>query len=401
MRRINEHNRRISTILSFILIPLSGLATDVYLPSFPDMAAAFNTTEAGIQQTMVLFLVSYGISQLFVGSIIDSFGRYRLNLLALFIFTASNFVIIATKDIHVVYMMRVIQGICTAFIIVGKRALLVDVYTGEQRKHYTSMLSIIWATAPIVAPFLGGFLQNSFGWTANFYLLGIYGLLMLVLEWSFSGESLHTPQPFQLSAVLRVYRRLISTPDFSAGILVLGATYSMVMVFSMAAPFIVEHTFHLSAITTGYCALFSGLSLFVGGIFGKSLKTGSLYSKLITAGILQAVVIAVMFTTGSFINSLPVMMLFVVLIHGIGGFVYNVFLTYCLTRFPQNAGVASGITSGGSYLVTSAGSSGVLGMITISGQQSLATGYFVFSLLILGVLLVAGYRLKAPAGVGV
>lgn len=398
MRRINEQNRQVSTVLSFTLIPLSGLATDVYLPSFPDMAAAFNTSSASIQQTMVLFLVSYGISQFFVGSILDSFGRYRLNLVALFVFTVSNFVIIITRDINIVHLMRVIQGICTAFIVVGKRAFFVDVYTGKKQKHYTGMLTIIWATAPIVAPFLGGFLQKAFGWTSGFYLLGLYGLAMLLLEGIFSGESLRTPQPFHPAAMLKVYRKLFSTVDFSAGVLVLGASYTMVMVFSMAAPFVIEHNFHLSPVVTGYCALLSGAALFFGGILGKTLKGGSLYRKLLTANLMQVAIIVLMFAGASLYTSLPLLMLFVVLVHGVVGYVYNLFFTYCLTRFPEHAGVAGGVTSGGSYLITSISSSGILGLLTITGQRSLAVGYLVCTLLIMGVLILAGNRLRKAAG---
>src|SRR5690606_12026810 len=139
-----------------------------------------------------------------------------------------------------VYGMRILQGVATAFIAVAKRALFVDAYTGEKRKHYTGMLTIVWATAPIVAPFIGGFLQKSFGWASNFYLLGAYALLMFALEAIFSGESLKTPQPFYTAAIFGAYKKLFSAPDFRAGVFILGFNYSMVMVLSMSTPFIVE-----------------------------------------------------------------------------------------------------------------------------------------------------------------
>ncbi|HVI46382.1 MAG TPA: MFS transporter [Chitinophaga sp.] len=386
MRQINEKNRQLSTILAFTLIPMSGLATDVYIPSFPEMAQVFHTSHADIQRTMIFFFVSYGISQFFVGTVLDSFGRYRLNLLSLLVFTLSNFVIVYTRDIHMVYAMRIIQGICTAFIVVGKRAFFVDVYTGEKQKQFTSMLTVVWATAPIIAPFLGGYLQKSFGWASNFYLLGIYGALILLLESLFSGESLKVKQPFHPGAVMGVYKKLLTSADFSSGILVLGLSYTMVMLFTMSAPFIVEHRFHLTPVTTGYCALFSGMSLLIGGTIGRTLRGGSLYKKLFTANILQCVLIVAMYVTGLFWSDLVLMMSFVVLIHILGGFMYNLFFTYCLTRFPMNAGVAGGVTSGGSYLVTSVGSTVVLAVITVTSQQSLAVGYLVMALLVTGML---------------
>ena len=396
MRRIDDQNRRISTLLAFVLIPFSGLATDVYLPSFPEMAQVFHTSSAHIQQTLVFFLVSYGIAQFFAGSVLDSFGRYRLNLLALLIFAISNFVIIYTSHIQVVYLMRAIQGLCTAFIVVGKRAFFVDIYTGQKQKHYTSMLTIVWSVAPIIAPFLGGYLQKHLGWTSSFYLLGGYALIMFVLEWLFSGESLKEPQPFRLQPVFRTYQKLIGTYDFSAGVMVLGALYTMIMLFNMSIPFIVEHQYHLSPVVTGYCALLSGVAMFIGGFLGKMWNGGALFKRLVIGNLVQGGLIILMLVTASLFSSLILLLICMLFIHMVGGLVYNQFFTYCLTRFPRNAGTASGIFSVGSYMFTSVASAGILIIITIDGQDMLAVGYLVFALLIAGILVSLRYLAARP-----
>jgi predicted MFS family arabinose efflux permease len=393
-KTITEGNRKRATVLAFALIPLSGLATDIYLPSFPNMALYFKVNASSIQYTIICFLLSYGIAQLFVGSIIDSFGRYRINLISLLIFASSSFAIIYTSDIHILYLMRVVQGITTAFIVVGKRAFFVDVYTGEKRRHYTSLLSIVWATAPILAPFFGGYLQKSFGWQSNFVVLGMYALVMFVLELIYSGESIKVKHHFHPKAIFNVYRTLLSSLDFTFGIVVLGVSFGTLMIFSMSAPFIVEHQFHLSPVATGYCALLSGLSIFIGGIIGKMIKAGTLSERLIMANVIQLILIGLMYFLTAVYTSLPFLMTFVVLIHMIGGIIYNLFFTYCLTRFPLNAGVASGLTSGGSYLVTSFVTSLLFGITTIIDQSSLAIGYLILGLLTTALLIFLRKRLS-------
>lgn len=392
-KTITDHNRKIATILAFALIPLSGLATDIYLPSFPDMAQSFKVGASSIQYTIICFLLSYGIAQLFVGSIIDSFGRYRINLVSLLIFALSSFAIVFTNDIHFLYLMRIVQGITTAFIIVGKRAFFVDVYTGEKRKHYTSLLSIVWATAPIVAPFFGGYLQKNFGWHSNFVVLGLYALVMFLLELIYSGESIVVKHPFHPKTILKVYSSLLSSVDFTFGIIVLGLTFGTLMIFSMSAPFIVEHQFHLSPVATGYCALLSGLSIFIGGIIGKMIKAGTLFKRLILANGIQLALIGLMFFLTPIYTTLPFLMTFVILIHMMGGIIFNLVFTYCLTRFPLNAGVASGLTSGGSYLVTSFTTSVLFGIIIIKDQPSLAIGYLILGLVTTVLLIFIRKRL--------
>jgi predicted MFS family arabinose efflux permease len=394
MKYLKEENKRIATRLAFMLIPVSGLAMDIYVPSFPHMVKDLQVTNDQVRLTLTIFLVSYGLSQLFLGSIVDSWGRYRIGLTALAVFSLSNFLICATNSIDVILFTRALQGIVISLVIVSKRALFIDVYKGPLQKHYTSMLSIVWSSAPILAPFLGGYLQELFGWRANFLFLGIYGTVMFVLELMYSGETLPQFRPFRLPQVLKNYRNFIRRKDFVTGVIILGLSYSMSIIFGMSAPFIIEHTFHLSAVATGYCALVSGLSLLAGGLLSKKLLHQAMLPKLQTASILQLVLIAGMYISGSFYSSLILMIVFVAGLHFLMGFVYNIYFTYCLTQFPQHAGAAGGFTSGGGYITTSALSYMVVHLIPVKDQSSLAVCYAVVLLLIGGALLYVRRALK-------
>lgn len=205
---IKQRNQSFATLLALAILPLSGFAADIYLPSLPGMTAAMQAGSLQIQLTITVFLISYGVSQLFIGSILDSYGRrYRFSLISLVIFAAASFVIAATHNIYLIYAMRVVHGITIGFVIAGKRAFFVDVFTGEKLKNYLSMFSIIWSAGPIVAPFVGGYLQANFGWESNFYVLGGLALGFAVLEFIFSGETLAAPMPFRLKRVVNVYSR--------------------------------------------------------------------------------------------------------------------------------------------------------------------------------------------------
>lgn len=387
MKRYDSKNEKIATISTFLLIPLSGLVTDIYIPSFPDMQKAFAVSSHGIQLTLSYFLISYGIAMLFVGPLVDSFGRYRIIIGSLFIFLLSSVALAYAPSITFVYSMRIIQGITTAFIVVGKRAFLVDIFSGAKLRNYMSTLSIVWAIAPISAPFIGGYLQQIWGWTANFYLLALYALFVLVLELRYSGEALKTFKPFRAKEILTSYRTVLSAPDFFIGLFVLGCAYAMIMVFAMSAPFIVENHFNFSPVETGYCALLSGVGVMIGGFIGKATIEKKLVIKLFcaVAGILLLGV--GMYVSGFYIDHIAVLMIFVLLLHTASGFVYNAYFTYCLTRFPAHAGVSSGLTSGGSYLFTSVLSFLMISTFTITQQTQLAQSYIGFGLLIGAVTL--------------
>ncbi|ANH82040.1 multidrug transporter CflA [Niabella ginsenosidivorans] len=387
MRSITNENSRVPTVLAFILIPISGFAMDVYVPSFPQMVKDLNATTADIRFTLTIFLVSYGVSQLFVGSIVDSFGRYRACLAALLIFATANVIIVMTRSVELIFVMRAVQGVVISVVMVAKRSLFIDLYTGTQQQHYTSLLSIIWSAAPILAPFLGGYLEHNFGWRANFWFLAFYGFLLFLLELFFSGETLKQFRPFHLRSVLKTYVHMLQARDFSYGVLVLGLSYSMAIVFGMSAPFIIETVFHYSAIATGYSALLSGISLLLGGILSKWMIHRDFFRKLSVATVIQLGIALIMLAGPAFYSTIFSLMGFVMLLHFLMGFVYNIYFTYCLTRFPANAGISGGVTSGGAYIVTSLVSYGIVSMLNIHSQRTLAVSYILLSCFI-GLVLV-------------
>ncbi len=350
---IKKKNIGIATLLAFAMIPMSGFATDIYLPSLPGMTAALGISSSQAQLTLSLFLISYGVSQLFVGGLLDSYGRYRISLAAILVFFVSCITIANTHNIYVIYAMRVIHGITIAAMVVAKRAFFVDLFSGEKLKHYLSLFTIIWSTGPIVAPFIGGYLEVSFGWESNFYFLAAIAGVLFLGEVIFSGETLQHAVPFHLGNITRIYTSMLRTGSFVLGILMLGLGYSMIMVYNMSGPFIIEHHFNLSPVVTGYCSLLLGLAWMVGGFTGKALINRPFTRKMNTNVVLQLLFATLLLLTLQRLNTLPVILIFAFLIHVGAGFTYNNYFTYCLAKFPKNAGIAGGLTGGLCYVIVS------------------------------------------------
>lgn len=381
MRVIPENHQGISTLLAFALIPLSGFATDIYLPSLPSMAEHLQIPNTAVQLSLVIFMISYGIGQLFVGSLLDSFGRFKLSSSALAVFALASFIIALSGNIYVIYAMRIVHGITVAMIVVSKRAYFVDIYSGEKLKHYTSLFSIIWATAPIIAPFIGGYLQTAFGWQSNFYFLGIFATLLLAAELMYSGESLRHFHPFKARSILQVYANTIKTVDYTLGLVILGLCYAMLLVYGMSSPFIIEHVFHQSPVVTGYCSLLSGMSLMAGGMISKAVIKQPLVKKISAAVLLQLAVSVIMILVAAHITNLYLLMPFVLVLHLLSGFMFNNYFSYCLGRFTKNAGIASGITGGSLYVITSLFSYGLIETVSIKSTALLGSAYLVLVLL--------------------
>ncbi|MCY1222228.1 Inner membrane transport protein YdhC [compost metagenome] len=384
MKTLQENHKGPSTLFAMALIPLSGFATDIYLPSLPAMAEDLNISTAAVQLSLVVFMFSTGLSQFFVGPILDSFGRYRIGLVSLALFALASFGIALIPNIYFIYAMRVLQGITIALIVVGKRAYFVDLYTGDKLKGYISLFSIIWACAPIMAPFLGGYLQNSFGWQSNFYFLGILSSFLLVMEFIYSGETLRHFQPFKAKNIADTYLGIAKTLDFTLGLLIVGVCFGIVITYSLSGPFIIEKILGHSAVVTGYGSLLSGLSIMVGGVISKKLIKKPMVKKIVTAFTLQILLVLSMIVTAPALSNIFTLVGFTIGIHICGGFIFNIVFGYCLSRFTKNAGVASGIT-GVMYMLSSSFSYGLANFLSIKSQMLL--GIANASLIILMILL--------------
>ncbi|MDR3713134.1 MAG: MFS transporter [Puia sp.] len=388
-KRIEARHQRIANILALAMLPLSGFATDIYVPSLPTMAGAMHVSSLQIQFTITLYLISYGISQLFIGSIIDSYGRYRISLVSLIIFAFASLAIALTHTIDIIYLMRIIQGATVGAVIAGKRAYFVDLFTGDRLKNYLSLFSIIWSTGPIVAPFIGGWLQTGFGWEANFYLLAGTGISFAVLEYFFSGETLPQPAPFQLKRVVNVYAGMLTTGPFILGIGMMGLAYAMVMVYNMTAPFIIEHQLHFNVVTTGYCCLAMGVAWMVGGFISKAMIRFHFFRKLAVNIGLQILLVLLMLALIRQAETLYTLVIFAFLIHVGAGYTFNNYMTFCMTRFPQNAGIASGLIGGFAFLIVSSLSYGIVNILPARDEWNLGYSYLIFILFSAVILFVA------------
>lgn len=376
-KTIKKQHEKIATILAFALIPLSGFATDIYIPSLPTMAAVIHVSDLQVQLTLTLFLISYGVAQLFVGSLLDSFGRYRINLISLVIFAIASVMIANTGNIYLIYFLRVVHGLTVGAIVVSKRAYFVDCFSGEKLKHYLSMFSIIWSTAPIIAPFIGGYLQTVFGWESNFYFLAGFAVVMFILELIYSGETLEHFMEFNVKKITLIYTDMIKTASFTLGIVMLGLAYSMVMIYNMTGPFVIEHQLGLSPVIAGYSSLVLGFAWMVGGFIGKATINKPFFKRLVINIGLQLLLAVLMLMSTGLISNLYSMIFFAFLIHIGAGFTFNNYFTYCLSTFPKNAGIAGGLTGGINYVIVSCLSYGIIYLIPAKDERNLSYSYLI------------------------
>jgi hypothetical protein len=258
-------------------------------------------------------------------------------------------------------------------------------------------MTVIWSVGPIVAPFVGGYLETLFGWRSSFYALSIYSILLFIAQLIYCGETLAYPIKLTVQSVLKNYKTILSAKDFISGILILGISYALIMLFSLSSAFIIKNKFGYSAVMVGYASLIAGVAWMSGGLVGKALLNRSFFAKIKNASIIQASLIILMIGTAFYFSNVWTFIFFAFVVHTTAGFIFNNFFTYCLSRFPQLAGLAGGLTGGLAYTLTAVLSYGIIALVKPESQLWLGVGYLITSLLGIIVLWISRGLYQAQA----
>ena len=215
------------------------MAIDFYLPSFPAMAVAFGTDVEHVQLSLAAYFAGLAIGQLGYGPMADRFGRRGPLLFGVGLFTLASIACALAPSLEWLIAARFVQALggCAGMVI--SRAVVRDMCDPVNGAKVFSQLMLVMGLAPILAPFAGGFLLNSFGWASIFVCLTLFGALAGtgVALWLPETLSADHPRP-PLSGTLRRYLGLLRDPEFLAFGLSGGVAMAGMFAYIAGSPFV-------------------------------------------------------------------------------------------------------------------------------------------------------------------
>lgn len=167
----------IATLTSF-LIYFNGSAVTVALPAID---AEFKTNLMMLNWIVTAFLLSSAAFLLPMGRIGDIYGRKKIYTLGILIYVGASVLAIYSKSVNTLILSRVLQGIGGAMNLSTVAAILVSVYTPEERGKVIGINAAAVYTGLSAGPFLGGILTHTFGWRSIFYINVFMGLITIPL----------------------------------------------------------------------------------------------------------------------------------------------------------------------------------------------------------------------------
>jgi DHA1 family bicyclomycin/chloramphenicol resistance-like MFS transporter len=280
------------TALLAALTALAPLSTDLYLPTLPDIGRAFGVSPALVQLTMAAYLVGFALGQIGYGPISDWYGRRSGLLVALVCYCVGSLICLLAPSIEVLIGARVLQAFGGSGAIVLARAVVRDFYSGARAGKELSMMGLVMAFGPVSAPLIGGVLHALFGWRSAFAALLAFGLALLVTVARKLPETL-TEKPdvkMSLSSMLAGYRDLLRIRDFNLYLLIGAASYTGLIAWLAAVPFIYYNRFGLTALMMSLSISASAFGYLIGTSIATRIvvRTGIVRTMGIGAGVMLA-----------------------------------------------------------------------------------------------------------------
>lgn len=216
------------------------LAMTICIPSMQEWGAIFGASQASVQLTFSGYVVAYGGFQLLYGPLSDRLGRKTILMTGLSLAGLGSVLGALAPDLATLTLARIVQGAGAAAGMVVGRAMVQDLFQGQQRTRVMAYVGMAMGLCPPLATIVGGHVHVRFGWQANFVLMAVVAAVLLLAAW----RGLPDPPPAApaashwLRAMLDAYAQLARMPGFALYVALLSSTTAAFYAFLAGAPIV-------------------------------------------------------------------------------------------------------------------------------------------------------------------
>ena len=259
--------------LLVLMVTLGQLAVDLYLPSLPAIAHDFNASQLLTSTTLTVYLFGFGFSQLIYGPLSDYYGRKKVLIFGLSLFLLASLGCSFSINIDMFILARLVQGVGAGAGAVLSRAIIRDTFEGPHISKVISYMSLSWSLVPILAPLLGGYIQHYLNWRISFLVIFTYGIITLVLIQNIlsntNQECLYTE--INLKKIIKNYCDILFDQLFLRGALCAALSYSTIIAYESAAPFLIQNSLGFSSVLYGWITLLVATAYLLGNYTNSKL----------------------------------------------------------------------------------------------------------------------------------
>lgn len=180
----------IKILIALIPVVLLGpMAMDIFLPALGEIQQFFLMNTNQVQWTLSIFVLGYGLCQLFVGKLTKPQHTFKTLILAVTTFMFASLVCALAQQKIIFFVGRLLQAISACFCTVIAFAITRRAASSDKAcAKICSIISGFTGFAPIVAPSIGGFIIAVSNWHFVFYIQAAVAFISLLFLLRLIGQ---------------------------------------------------------------------------------------------------------------------------------------------------------------------------------------------------------------------
>jgi DHA1 family bicyclomycin/chloramphenicol resistance-like MFS transporter len=226
-----------------LIVALSAMATDLYLPAIPAMTVYFGADIQVVELSISVYMLGFAVGNLVGAPVSDRAGRRPVMFAGLAVFLLATLLIIVCWSAEQLLALRFVQGVGGGLCAVNVMAAVGDMFAERDAALIFSRINMIVLVSPLVAPVIGVALVHFFSWHASFIFMGLYALIVIECTRRFVKETLRRKEYSEsvadlLGNVAADYRDALTRPNAMWFNVVMMAGFGVFFVFLTDAAFL-------------------------------------------------------------------------------------------------------------------------------------------------------------------
>ncbi|KAJ2844202.1 hypothetical protein GGI22_006957, partial [Coemansia erecta] len=166
------------TALAGLVSPLSA---NMYIPSIQVVRDDLHTTQSAVTWTVTAYILGMAIFPLIWSNLADRYGRKPVYIASMLVYTCGSIGCALSKSLVALIISRVIQAAGSSAVQSSGAGTISDIYPREQRGTALGIYYLGPLLGPCLGPLIGGYIGQDAGWRWVFWVLTIWGGVMMML----------------------------------------------------------------------------------------------------------------------------------------------------------------------------------------------------------------------------
>lgn len=300
MHQPAQQSKFVLILILGLLTALSPFSIDMYLPAFQAIANDFQSTVAQVSLSLSSYFIGLSFGQLFYGPLLDRYGRKNPLYAGLGIYIFASLFCLFCRSTEALVAWRFVQALGGCAAGVASMAMVRDLFSVKESAKIYSLLILILGVSPLLAPTVGGFLSEAFGWHSVFIVLSVIAAALIVTI-RFQLPESHKPDlnvSLKPGPIFKNFLEILKNSQFYTYVFSGAIAFSGLFVYLAGSTVIFLEHYKVSSQVYGW--IFAGIAA---GLIGSSQFNALLLKKysseqLVKVALMANVLIGFVFVTG-------------------------------------------------------------------------------------------------------